>query len=58
MLFNLIIGAVLAAFHSYVLVFTIAGLLHPLSFIIILLIVRKIEPVISPKVGEKEGSRA
>ena len=51
MLFNLIVGALLAAYHSYVLILTISGLLHPLSFIIILLIVRKIEPVM---IWEKE----
>lgn len=48
MLFNLIAGALLAKFHSYVLIFTIFGLLHPLSFAIILVIVRKIAPVITP----------
>ncbi len=52
MLFNLLVGELLAAYHSYVLIFTISGLLHPLSFLIVLLIVRKIEPVISPKVRE------
>ena len=49
MIFNLIVGALLAAYHSYVLIFAISGLLHPLSFLIVLLIVRKIEPVIRPK---------
>jgi ACS family hexuronate transporter-like MFS transporter len=58
MLFNLIVGGLLTAYHSYVLIFAISGLLHPLSFLVILLIVRKIEPVISPKVCESEGAPA
>ncbi len=45
MLFNLLAGAILTATHSYVPVFLIAGLLHPASFILILLIVRKIRMV-------------
>jgi ACS family hexuronate transporter-like MFS transporter len=56
MFFNLVVGALLAVYHSYALILTISGLLHPLSFIIILLIVRKIEPVISPNAREIEGS--
>jgi ACS family hexuronate transporter-like MFS transporter len=43
MLFNLMVGALLAAFHSYSIVFLIAGVLHPASFLIILLVVRRIE---------------
>lgn len=58
MLFNLIVGGLLTAYHSYVLIFAISGLLHPLSFLIILLIVRRIEPVISPQVCEREGAPA
>jgi MFS transporter, ACS family, aldohexuronate transporter len=46
MLFNLLAGDLLTAYHSYVLIFIILGLLHPLSFAIILLVVRKIRPVI------------
>ncbi len=56
MLFNLIAGALLAKFHSYVPIFTILGLLHPLSFLIILLVVRKVAPVITPQLCE--GRRA
>ena len=56
MFFNLVVGVLLAAYHSYALILTISGLLHPLSFLIILLIVRKIEPVISPNAREIEGS--
>ncbi|MGA2116105.1 MAG: MFS transporter [Bryobacteraceae bacterium] len=58
MLFNLIVGALLTAYHSYVLIFAIVGLLHPLSFLIILLIVRKIELVTSPKACEERGAAA
>ncbi len=46
MLFNLLVGVLLTAYHSYVLVFAISGLLHPLSFLVILLVVRKIELVV------------
>src|SRR3984957_11056759 len=52
MLFNLIAGALLAKFHSYVPIFTILGLLHPLSFLVILLVVRKVAPVITPQLCE------
>ena len=47
MLSNLIGGALLTQYHSYALVLTISGLLHPLSFLIILLIVRNLNPVFS-----------
>ena len=42
MLFNLLAGAVLTASHSYASLFLMAGLLHPASFVIVLVIVRKI----------------
>jgi ACS family hexuronate transporter-like MFS transporter len=58
MLFNLTVGSLLAAYHSYALVFTIAGLLHPLSFAIILLVVRRIEPVILINTHDREGAPA
>jgi len=45
MLFNVLVGALLTRYHSYSPVFLIAGIMHPLSFLIILLVVRKIEPV-------------
>ncbi len=54
MLFNLIAGILLTAYHSYVLIFAILGVLHPLSFVIILLVVRRIEPVINLKLHECE----
>ncbi|MBS1877510.1 MAG: MFS transporter [Acidobacteria bacterium] len=42
MLFNLLAGVILSATHSYVPVFLIAGLLHPASFGIVMLMVRKV----------------
>lgn len=45
MLFNLLAGSLLAIYHNYALIFVILGLLHPLSFLIILTVVRKIEPL-------------
>lgn len=59
MLFNLLVGVLLTAYHSYVLVFAISGLLHPVSFLVILLVVRRIEQVIplegTPKIGRSLG---
>ena len=57
MLFNLLVGVLLTAYHSYVLVFAISGLLHPLSFLVILLVVRRIELVI-PLEGAHKISRS
>lgn len=45
MLFNLLAGLLLATYHNYVLIFIILGLLHPVSFVIILTVVRRIEPI-------------
>jgi ACS family hexuronate transporter-like MFS transporter len=45
MLFNLLAGFLLGTYHTYALIFMILGLLHPLSFVIILMVVRKIEPL-------------
>ncbi|MES2391595.1 MAG: MFS transporter [Acidobacteriota bacterium] len=45
MLFNLFVGVLLGWYHSYAVIFAIAGLLHPISFLLILLLVRRIEPV-------------
>jgi MFS transporter, ACS family, hexuronate transporter len=45
MLFNLLAGLLLGMYHNYVLIFVVLGLLHPLSFLIILAVVRKIEPI-------------
>jgi ACS family hexuronate transporter-like MFS transporter len=45
MLFNLLVGALLTWYGSYGLVFLIAGLMHPASFLLILTVVRKIEPI-------------
>jgi ACS family hexuronate transporter-like MFS transporter len=49
MLFNPIVGALVTRYHSYALAFEIAGLLHPLSFLVILLVVRRIEPAQAPE---------
>jgi ACS family hexuronate transporter-like MFS transporter len=49
MLFNLFVGYLLTTYHSYSQVFVIAGLLHPAGFLIVSLIVRKIELVIQPR---------
>lgn len=45
MLFNLLVGLLLGLHHGYAPVFAIAGLLHPISFLLILVLVRKIEPL-------------
>ncbi len=44
-LFNLLIGALLSQYHSYSVVFLIAGVLHPISFLVIFFVVRRIEPI-------------
>ena len=44
MLFGLVVGSLVSA-EGYAPVFLIAGVLHPLAFVIILLGVRRIEPV-------------
>lgn len=46
MLFAWIVGELLTAFGSYVPVFTIAGILHPISVVIIFVVVRKVEMAI------------
>jgi ACS family hexuronate transporter-like MFS transporter len=45
MLFDLIVGSVLTHSHSYSLVLLSAGLLHPIAFLLILLLIPRIEPV-------------
>ena len=45
MLFDLLVGSILTYSHSYSWVFTIAGLLHPLAFLLILLLIPRIGPV-------------
>ncbi len=47
MLFDLLVGSILTYSHSYSWVFTIAGLLHPLSFLLILLLIPRIAPAVS-----------
>jgi ACS family hexuronate transporter-like MFS transporter len=56
MVFNVFVGALLTTYHSYTIVFAITGLLHPLAFVIILLIVRKIIPVIDPRIYGTKGA--
>ena len=45
MLFNLLVGQMITHFHSYGPVFTISGLMHPIGFAVILLVVRRIERI-------------
>jgi hypothetical protein len=45
MLFDLIVGSVLTHSHSYSLVLLSAGVLHPIAFLLILLMIPKIAPV-------------
>jgi ACS family hexuronate transporter-like MFS transporter len=45
-LFSLLTGWLLTAYGSYVPLFVLAGIMHPLSFFIILLVVRKVEMVV------------
>jgi len=45
MLFNLLVGWILTEYGSYSPAFLISGVLHPISFFLILLIVRHIQPV-------------
>jgi MFS transporter, ACS family, hexuronate transporter len=44
-LFNAIAGSLLDGFGSYAIVFLIAGLLHPLAFLLILTLINRIGPV-------------
>jgi MFS transporter, ACS family, hexuronate transporter len=45
MLFDLLVGSILTYTHSYSSVFLLAGFFHPLSFLIIVLMISKIEPI-------------
>jgi ACS family hexuronate transporter-like MFS transporter len=45
MLFNLLAGWLVTTFQSYSPVFLIAGFLHPMSFLIILMAIREVKPV-------------
>lgn len=44
-LFNLLIGEILTRTGSYAPVFVVAGLLHPVSFVLVLALIRRIGPV-------------
>jgi MFS transporter, ACS family, hexuronate transporter len=48
MLFDLIVGSILTYSHSYSSIFLIAGFLHPLAFLIIVLLIPRIEPITVP----------
>lgn len=58
MLFNPIVGALVTRYHSYALAFEIAGLLHPLSFLVILLVVHRIEPAQVLEGSSADSSKA
>ena len=45
MLFNYLVGQVLTITHSYSPILGIVGLLHPLAFLLVLVLVRRIEPL-------------
>lgn len=55
--FSFLVGQLLTHYHSYALILTIVGLLHPASFLLILLIVRRIEPlkVFARPLGSRSG---
>ena len=42
---NLLVGFALSAHYSYAFVFAVAGMLHPASFLIVLALVGRIEPL-------------
>jgi len=58
MFFNYLVGVLLSHYAAYPVVFTAIGLLYPLSFIIIWLMVRKIEPLNWRGNGEGQTERA
>lgn len=45
MLFDLLVGAMLTHYHSYSQVFMIAGVLHPLAFLLVLTLIPRVDPV-------------
>jgi MFS transporter, ACS family, hexuronate transporter len=51
MLFDLLVGSILTYTHSYSSVFLMAGFFHPLSFLIIVLMISRIEPLSRPGAG-------
>lgn len=53
MFFNLLVGSLLASMHTYSLVFILAGVMHPLAFVLILVIVGHIE-----RISEREPTLA
>jgi MFS transporter, ACS family, hexuronate transporter len=51
MLFDLLVGSILTHTHSYSSVFVMAGFFHPLSFLIIVLMISRIGPIAQLNVG-------
>jgi ACS family hexuronate transporter-like MFS transporter len=49
MLFDLLVGSILTYTHSYSSVFLLAGFFHPLSFLIILMMIPRVEPIHGPR---------
>jgi MFS transporter, ACS family, hexuronate transporter len=58
MIFNVIVGMLLTRYHSYSIVFIITGLLHPAGFLLILLLIRKVEIVIRTAVPGTAEARS
>jgi MFS transporter, ACS family, hexuronate transporter len=56
MLFNLVIGALLTYGFGYSAAFLLAGLMHPVSFLILLVVVRRIEPVRADMLAANVGT--
>ena len=46
MLFNLLVGVLLDSFGSYALPFLLAGIMHPIAFVIVMVTLKRIEPVL------------
>ena len=51
MLFDLLVGSILTYTHSYSSVFLMAGVLHPLAFLLILGLISRIEPIAQPNLA-------
>jgi MFS transporter, ACS family, hexuronate transporter len=54
MLFDLLVGSILTYTHSYSGIFLLAGFLHPLAFVTILILITKIEPITHPNTPATE----
>src|ERR1700733_15793794 len=51
MLFDLLVGSILTYTRSYSSVFLMAGVLHPLAFLLILGLISRIEPIAQPNLA-------